>query len=78
MKYKVTDVLKITKNSSIVAVEDIMKTIKIGNILNGLPIISLKRNSENDFVDLYVKAKKNIEFKVGDEIEVLENNQEKE
>ncbi len=78
MKYKVTDVLKITKNSSIVAVEDIMKTIKIGNILNGLPIISLKRNSENDFVDLYVKAKKNIEFKVGDEIEILENNQEKE
>ena len=72
MPYIVKDVIKITKNSSIVAVDDRMQEIKIGMYLDGFVIKSLKRNDENDLVDLYIKdTKKQIDYKINDLVEIL-------
>ena len=79
MTYIVKDVIKITKNSSIVAVDDRMQDIKIGMYLDGLVIRSLKRNNENDLVDLYVKdPKKHIEYQINDTVEILNEEEVKE
>ena len=73
MTYIVKDVIKITKNSCIVAVEDVMQNIKIGMYLDGFAIRSLKRHNEDDLVDLYIKEnKKHIEYKVDDSVEITE------
>ena len=71
MTYSVKEVIQITNSSAIVAVDDRMQDIKIGMFLNGIEIKSLKRNNEDDNVDVYVKDKHNVKFTVGETVEVL-------